>query len=57
MQRFHLGSIPVARIGFGTMQLPGPGVFGPPQDRERALGCCGEHYRSLSAATSVASGG
>ncbi len=28
---------PVARIGFGAMQLPGRGVFGPPDDREAAL--------------------
>jgi len=27
----------VARIGFGAMQLPGPGVWGPPRDREMAL--------------------
>jgi pyridoxine 4-dehydrogenase len=27
----------VARIGFGAMQLPGPGVWGPPRDREVAL--------------------
>ncbi len=27
----------VARIGFGAMQLPGPGVSGPPRDREMAL--------------------
>jgi pyridoxine 4-dehydrogenase len=27
----------VARIGFGAMQLPGPGVWGPPRDRETAL--------------------
>ena len=25
------------RIGFGAMQLPGPGVFGPPRDRAEAL--------------------
>ena len=25
------------RIGFGAMQLPGPGVFGPPRDRSEAL--------------------
>jgi len=24
-------------MGFGAMQLPGPGVFGPPKDRESAL--------------------
>jgi pyridoxine 4-dehydrogenase len=27
----------VARIGFGAMQLPGPGVWGPPRDRDIAL--------------------
>jgi aryl-alcohol dehydrogenase-like predicted oxidoreductase len=27
----------VARIGFGAMQLPGPGVWGPPRDRAAAL--------------------
>jgi pyridoxine 4-dehydrogenase len=27
----------VFRIGFGAMQLPGPGVFGPPRDREGAI--------------------
>ncbi len=32
-----LGGSPVARIGFGAMQLPGPGVSGPPPDREAAL--------------------
>jgi len=27
----------VSRIGFGAMQLPGPGVFGPPRDRDAAI--------------------
>jgi len=27
----------VGRIGFGAMQLPGPGVFGPPRDRAQAI--------------------
>jgi pyridoxine 4-dehydrogenase len=27
----------VGRMGFGAMQLPGPGVFGPPRDRGAAL--------------------
>lgn len=27
----------VARIGYGAMQLPGSGVWGPPRDRETAL--------------------
>jgi pyridoxine 4-dehydrogenase len=33
-----LAGRPVRRIGFGAMQLPGPGVFGPPPDRDAALG-------------------
>ncbi|MGE2724228.1 oxidoreductase [Mycolicibacterium pulveris] len=37
MQTFPLGSFSVGRIGFGAMQLPGPGVFGPPRDRDQAL--------------------
>jgi aryl-alcohol dehydrogenase-like predicted oxidoreductase len=37
MQRFNLGRFLVARMGFGAMQLPGPGVFGPPRNRDQAL--------------------
>jgi pyridoxine 4-dehydrogenase len=37
MQRYPLGRFFVSRIGFGAMQLPGPGVFGPPRDRDEAL--------------------
>lgn len=32
-----LGGHRVARMGFGAMQLPGRGVWGPPRDREVAL--------------------
>jgi pyridoxine 4-dehydrogenase len=32
-----LAGRPVARMGFGAMQLPGPGVFGPPANRDEAL--------------------
>lgn len=32
-----LAGRPVHRVGFGAMQLPGPGVFGPPRDRDAAL--------------------
>lgn len=32
-----LAGRPVHRVGFGAMQLPGKGVFGPPKDREAAL--------------------
>jgi pyridoxine 4-dehydrogenase len=37
MRRYPLGLFPVSRVGFGAMQLPGPGVFGPPRDRAGAL--------------------
>jgi pyridoxine 4-dehydrogenase len=35
--RYRLGPVTVSRIGFGAMQLPGPGVFGPPRDRGEAI--------------------
>jgi pyridoxine 4-dehydrogenase len=35
--RAFLAGRPVQRIGFGAMQLPGPGVWGPPADRDAAL--------------------
>ncbi|MDQ8000256.1 MAG: aldo/keto reductase family oxidoreductase [Pseudomonadota bacterium] len=34
---FVLGDRPVRRLGYGAMQLAGPGVFGPPRDRQGAL--------------------
>src|SRR6201989_2528932 len=36
-RRHVLGPATVFRIGFGAMQLPGPGVFGPPRDRTAAI--------------------
>ena len=27
----------ISRIGYGAMQLPGPGVFGPPRNRDQAV--------------------
>src|SRR6202795_3139600 len=36
-RRHVLGPVTVSRIGFGAMQLPGPGVFGPPRDRGQAI--------------------
>jgi pyridoxine 4-dehydrogenase len=37
MDSFSLGRFSVARIGLGAIQLPGPGAFGPPRDRDAAL--------------------
>ncbi|RWD22625.1 MAG: aldo/keto reductase family oxidoreductase [Mesorhizobium sp.] len=34
---FTLGDRTVKRLGYGAMQLAGPGVFGPPRDRDAAL--------------------
>ncbi|HEX3978650.1 MAG TPA: oxidoreductase [Solirubrobacteraceae bacterium] len=35
-QTSFLGDKPIGRIGFGAMQLAGPGVFGPPRDPDAA---------------------
>jgi len=37
MTTFQLGQYTVNRVGFGAMQLPGPGVFGPPRDHDQAI--------------------
>jgi len=34
---FLLGNRTVRRLGYGAMQLAGPGAFGPPRDREAAV--------------------
>ena len=34
---YPLGDRSVKRLGYGAMQLAGPGVFGPPRDRDMAL--------------------
>src|SRR5579864_7479086 len=34
---FPLAGRPVYRMGYGAMQLAGPGVFGPPRDRDAAI--------------------
>jgi aryl-alcohol dehydrogenase-like predicted oxidoreductase len=37
MDTFSLAGRTVRRLGFGAMQLPGPGVFGPPRDHDAAV--------------------
>jgi len=37
MDTYSLGHLPVHRVGFGAMQLPGPGVLGPPRDQDEAV--------------------
>ncbi|MBO0805201.1 MAG: aldo/keto reductase family oxidoreductase [Nocardiopsaceae bacterium] len=34
---YRLGDLEVTRMGYGAMQLAGPGVFGPPKDRDAAI--------------------
>jgi aryl-alcohol dehydrogenase-like predicted oxidoreductase len=34
---FRVGDLELNRIGYGAMQLAGPGVFGPPRDRAAAI--------------------
>ncbi|WP_285117249.1 oxidoreductase [Leifsonia sp. fls2-241-R2A-40a] len=34
---FRTGDLELTRVGYGAMQLAGPGVFGPPADRDEAL--------------------
>jgi aryl-alcohol dehydrogenase-like predicted oxidoreductase len=36
-EKFALGQFRVKRMGYGAMQLAGPGVFGPPKDRAEAV--------------------
>src|ERR1700734_3713594 len=37
VRTFSLAGRPVNRVGYGAMQLAGPGVFGPPKDRRAAV--------------------
>jgi pyridoxine 4-dehydrogenase len=37
IQTMQLGTLNVRRLGFGTMQLTGPGVWGPPRDHDMAI--------------------
>ena len=46
MDGYSLGDFSVSRIGFGAMQLPGPGVWGPPRD-------CGEALKVLRRAVEL----
>ncbi|WP_127357122.1 oxidoreductase [Actinacidiphila soli] len=34
---YRLGDLTLTRFGYGAMQLAGPGVFGPPEDRDAAI--------------------
>jgi aryl-alcohol dehydrogenase-like predicted oxidoreductase len=40
------GDLPVTRMGYGAMQLAGPGVWGPPRDREAAVAVLREAVES-----------
>ena len=36
----------ISRMGYGAMQLAGPGVFGPPRDRNEAIAVLQEAIES-----------
>src|SRR3954466_6456590 len=38
LARYRVGNLDLTRIGYGAMQLAGPHVFGPPKDRDGAIG-------------------
>ncbi|MHA6621020.1 oxidoreductase [Pseudonocardia sp. DLS-67] len=35
--RYRVADLDLTRVGYGAMQLAGPGVFGPPKDRDAAI--------------------
>jgi pyridoxine 4-dehydrogenase len=35
--RYRVADLDLTRVGYGAMQLAGPGVFGPPRDRDGAI--------------------
>ncbi|WP_404339474.1 aldo/keto reductase family oxidoreductase [Sphingomonas sp. MMS12-HWE2-04] len=43
---YTLGNRTVNRVGYGAMQLAGPGVFGPPKDRNQAIAVLREAVES-----------
>ncbi|MBE7213412.1 MAG: aldo/keto reductase, partial [Gluconacetobacter diazotrophicus] len=43
---YTLGDRTVNRLGYGAMQLAGPGVFGPPKDRAAAVAVLHEAVES-----------
>ena len=34
---YRVADLELTRVGYGAMQLAGPGVFGPPKDRDAAI--------------------
>ena len=50
---FALGDRTVKRLGYGAMQLAGPGVFGPPKDHDAALAVLRAGGRAAASTTST----
>jgi aryl-alcohol dehydrogenase-like predicted oxidoreductase len=46
LDAYRLGDRRVSRMGYGAMQLAGPGVFGPPKDRDGAIAVLREAVRA-----------
>ena len=45
---YRVGDLELTRVGYGAMQLAGPGVFGPPKDRDEAIAVLREAGRSTT---------
>src|ERR1700750_2798460 len=43
---YRLGDRQVNRMGYGAMRLSGPGIYGPPADRDQAVAVLGEAVAS-----------
>src|SRR6266576_1938740 len=43
---YRLGDRDVNRMGYGAMRLSGPGIYGPPKDRDQAVAVLGEAVAS-----------
>jgi hypothetical protein len=46
--QFKIGDLTINRLGFGAMRVTGPGVWGPPEDRDAALARFAGSPRSAS---------
>jgi len=43
---YRLGDREVNRMGYGAMRLSGPGIYGPPADRNQAAPCFARQWRA-----------
>ncbi|CAK8743033.1 hypothetical protein SODG_006225 [Sodalis praecaptivus] len=49
---YRLGNRQIGRMGYGAMQLAGPGAYGPPPMKQKPFRCCAMPSR-LACAISI----